>query len=113
MNYLAQKSCHSCILGVKLSPQKIEEYKSQISLEWDIKPGNNIDKLYRRWKFKNFKEAKGFVDRISELAEAEGHHPNITFSYDYAEIILYTHKAGGLAEEDFILAAKIDNLAQS
>ena len=103
---LSQKSCRSCVLGVKLSAAKITEYKSQISPEWAIKE----DKLFRHWRFKNFKESKALVDQVSELAEAEGHHPDITFSFSYVDIILYTHKAHGLAEEDFILAAKIDQL---
>ncbi len=103
---LANRSCQSCILGVKLSLAKIDEYKSQISPEWAIKE----DKLFRHWQFKNFKLSKAFVDQISELAEAEGHHPDITFSFDYVDVILYTHKANGLAEEDFILVAKIDQL---
>ncbi|MBI2454474.1 MAG: 4a-hydroxytetrahydrobiopterin dehydratase [Parcubacteria group bacterium] len=107
---LANRSCRSCVWGVKLPGEKIGEYKSQISSEWSFESDGGIEKLYRRWKFKNFNEAKAFVDKISELAEAEGHHPDITFSYDYVEIVLYTHKAGGLAEEDFILAAKIDKI---
>lgn len=103
---LAQKSCRFCTLDIKLPPGKIGEYKSQISSEWIIKE----DKLFRHWQFKNFKESKAWVDQISELAEAEGHHPDITFSFDYVDVILYTHKAGGLAEEDFILASKVDQL---
>lgn len=93
-----------------MSEEKIKEYKSQINPEWSLRTEGGIEKLHRRFRFKNFKEAKVFVDQISELAETEGHHPDITFSYDYAEIVLYTHKAHGLAEEDFILAAKIDKL---
>lgn len=111
MSTLSQKSCRSCVLGVKLSPKKIQEYKNQISPEWKIREeANGKNKLFRHWKFKNFRESKKFVDKISELADAEGHHPDITFSFGYVEVVLYTHKAGGLCEEDFIMAAKISEV---
>lgn len=103
---LSQKKCLDCQLGVKLSEDKIAEYKALISPEWAIRQG----KLYRRRRFANFKQGKVFVDKISELAESEGHHPDITFSYTFIDIVLYTHKAKGLTEADFVLAAKIDEL---
>lgn len=111
MKELTQKSCKSCVLGIKLPTEKVGEYKNQISPEWEIREETDgINKLYRHWKFPNFRESKKFVDRVSEISEQEGHHPDITFSYGYVDIILYTHKAGGLCEEDFIIAAKIDDL---
>ena len=63
-----------------------------------------------RLRFKNFRQALGFVDRIGALAEDEGHHPNITFGWGYATISLHTHKIKGLHENDFIMAAKINDL---
>lgn len=110
MSTLSQKSCKSCILGIKLPPEKIQEYKSQISSDWEIREDSGVNKLYRHWEFPNFRESKKFVDKISELAETESHHPDITFSFGYVEVVLYTHKAGGLCEEDFILAAKIEEI---
>ena len=110
MLMLSEKSCKSCVLGIKLSSEMISEYKRELSSDWSIQEVDGIQKLYRHWIFKNFKASKEFVDKISQLAEEEGHHPDITFSFSYADVIIYTHKAGGLAEEDFILAAKIDNL---
>ncbi|MDP3710634.1 MAG: 4a-hydroxytetrahydrobiopterin dehydratase [bacterium] len=95
------------MLGIKLPETIVQKYKSQIYPEWEIRNG----KLYRHWKFPNFIEAKKFVDKISELAETESHHPDITFSFGYVDVVLYTHKASGLCEEDFILAAKIDEIS--
>ena len=103
---LSQKKCIDCRLGIKLSDDKISEYKALISSDWIIRDS----KLFCHCKFSDFKSAKIFVDKIAELAESEGHHPDISFSWGYADIVLYTHKAKGLTEADFVLAAKIDGL---
>src|SRR5215212_3150159 len=73
--------------------------------------------IARRWpedpahhRFKNFREALGFVERAGELAEAEGHHPDIAFGWGYATVSLQTKKIKGLHENDFIMAAKLDGL---
>ncbi len=73
---------------------------------WDTR-GNAIVK---RWSFKNFKQAQAFVNQIGALAEAENHHPDIAFGWGYAEITLTTHSIGGLSENDFIIAKKINAL---
>lgn len=68
-------------------------------------------KLQREFKFKDFKEALSFVNRVGDLAEAEGHHPNILIhNWNRVNLELYTHKINGLHENDFILAAKIERL---
>jgi 4a-hydroxytetrahydrobiopterin dehydratase len=66
------------------------------------------EKLHRRFKFKNFVEAMRFVDRMAEIAEAENHHPDFTVHYNEVEVVIWTHAVGGLSENDFILAAKIE-----
>jgi 4a-hydroxytetrahydrobiopterin dehydratase len=66
--------------------------------------------LRRRFRFKNFREALDFVNRVGELAEEQGHHPDVRFGWGYAEVTVYTHKIDGLTESDFILAAKISEL---
>ena len=66
--------------------------------------------IKRRFKFKNFKLALAFVNKIGEVAESEGHHPEITFGWGYAEFLLWTHAIGGLHENDFIMASKINGL---
>lgn len=70
-------------------------------------------KIIKDFKFKNFKQAQAFVNQVGGLAEQQGHHPDISFGWGYAEITLTTHATGGLSRNDFILAAKIDGLVQA
>lgn len=89
----------------KLTDDEIKSYLAELP-QWQIKDG----KLFRRFDFKNFKESKSFVDKISELAEQVNHHPDIKFSFKYVEVEIYTHRASGLTESDTVLAAKIDRV---
>lgn len=66
--------------------------------------------ISRAWKFKTYKEAEAFVLKIGEIAEAEGHHPDIEFGWGYVRVKLWTHAIKGLHKNDFIVAAKIDRL---
>jgi 4a-hydroxytetrahydrobiopterin dehydratase len=66
--------------------------------------------LRRRFPFKNFREALGFVNGVGGIAEEQGHHPDISFGWGYAEVTVWTHKIDGLTESDFIFAAKVDTL---
>ena len=66
--------------------------------------------LKRRFRFKNFREALLFVNRVGELAEQQGHHPDVTFGWGYADVTVWTHKIDGLTESDFVFAAKVDAL---
>jgi len=68
-------------------------------------------RIERTYRFKNFREAFAFVERAAALAEAEGHHPEITFGWGYARVSLHTKKIKGLHENDFIMAAKLDRIA--
>ena len=65
--------------------------------------------IKKRWEFKNFAEALAFVNRVGELAEAADHHPDITFGWGYAELVLTTHDRGGVTDVDIALAGKIDS----
>ena len=69
--------------------------------------------MYKRqdFKFKNFIESQNFVNKVGEIAEIEGHHPDMWFGWGYAKIKIFTHAIKGLAESDFILAAKIDKIS--
>ena len=67
-------------------------------------------RIERTFRFGNFRDAAGFVQRVGELAEAEGHHPDIHFGWGYARVSLRTKKIGGLHENDFIMAVKIDRM---
>jgi 4a-hydroxytetrahydrobiopterin dehydratase len=69
--------------------------------------------LTRRFRFKNFKEAMAFVNKVAELAEAEGHHPDIHISYNRVRLDLTTHAIKGLSDNDFIMAAKINRLLEA
>jgi 4a-hydroxytetrahydrobiopterin dehydratase len=78
--------------------------------EWQVV---NEHHIVRQFKFPDFKQALAFVNRVGELAEAQGHHPDILLTWGKAEITLWTHKIDGLTESDFIMAAKIDRLLSS
>lgn len=65
-------------------------------------------KIRKRWKFKNFAEAISFVNRVAEVAEAEDHHPDVSFGWGYAEIVFTTHAIDGLHENDFVMAREVD-----
>ena len=86
-----------------------EAYLGQAE-DWQLRDDGK--RIERAFKFKNFREALGFVDRVGALAEAEGHHPDISFGWGYATISLHTHKIKGLHENDFIMAAKINRLLE-
>ena len=64
----------------------------------------------KEFPFKNFKQSQNFVNKIADIAEAENHHPDLTFGWGYCKVKIYTHAIKGLAESDFILAAKIDKI---
>ena len=73
--------------------------------DWEVVEEHH---LRRTFKFKNFREALGFVNRVGELAEEQGHHPDISFGWGYTEVTVFTHKIDGLTESDFVFAAKVD-----
>jgi 4a-hydroxytetrahydrobiopterin dehydratase len=110
MTELATRTCTPCRGGVPpLDRDQAEAYLDQAD-QWQLlDEGKRIE---RRFRFKNFREALAFVDRVGVLAEAEAHHPDISFGWGYATVSLYTHKIKGLHENDFIIAAKINRLLE-
>lgn len=105
---LSEKSCMSCradVLPLILSEAEILLQKTP---GWQLL-GNGA-RLERRFVFKNFAEALAFVNQVGDVAERQAHHPNISFGWGYASVLLYTHKIDGLHENDFIMAAKINEL---
>lgn len=106
---LSEKSCTPCKGGVPpLNPDEAERLRTQAP-EWALMDdGKRIERTYR---FGNFREAMQFVQWVGQIAETEGHHPDIRFGWGYATISLHTKKIKGLHENDFIMAAKIDRLA--
>ena len=106
---LNEKKCVPCEGGVpKLSPSEAESFLKELG-NWNL----SQQKLYKKYKFKDFVEAMKFVNRMAEIAEQEGHHPDFTVHYNEVEVSVWTHAVGGLTENDFILAAKIDSLPHS
>jgi 4a-hydroxytetrahydrobiopterin dehydratase len=85
---------------------ELQAYATQLE-NWEVIQDHHLKKVY---KFKDFRETLDFVTRVGELAEQQGHHPDICFGWGKAEITIWTHKIDGLTESDFVLAAKIDRL---
>ena len=107
MNDLSSKQCVPCRGGVPpLRGEEITPLSKQLD-GWNVVNEHHLQKQYR---FKDFGEAQTFVNRVGDLAEEQGHHPDICFGWGQAEIKIWTHKIDGLTESDFILAAKIDEL---
>ncbi|MGX5805526.1 4a-hydroxytetrahydrobiopterin dehydratase [Bradyrhizobium sp. Arg314] len=107
---IAQKTCTPCRGGVPpLTPEAAEGYLSQTP-GWELEEARL---LRRNFKFADFRQSLGFVDKVARLAEEEGHHPDICFGWGYAAVSLQTHKIKGLHENDFIMAAKINLIVGS
>ncbi len=108
MGLLREKSCAVCQLGgTPLKGIKLIEFKRQIDPSWEIVDEHHLKKVF---KFQNFSSGLKFVNMIADLAEKEGHHPDLYLSYTKVEVKLFTHKIKGLSESDFVLADKIDAL---
>lgn len=106
---LSKKTCTPCLKGTPpLKGEKLNQLYQQLKDGWKIIEEHHLEKEY---KFTNFKEALSFTNRVGEIAEKEGHHPDIYLSYGKVKIELWTHKINGLSESDFILAAKCDAIA--
>jgi 4a-hydroxytetrahydrobiopterin dehydratase len=107
MSELSSKQCVPCRGGVPpLAGEEIQRLLDQLK-GWEVVMQHHLKKNYG---FSNFAEALKFVNRVGELAEEQGHHPDICFGWGKVEITIWTHKIDGLTESDFILAAKIDAL---
>jgi 4a-hydroxytetrahydrobiopterin dehydratase len=107
MSELADRQCVPCRGGVPpLAGDELGKLQSQLD-GWEVVNEHHLRKEY---KFKDFKEAQAFVNRAGDVAEEQGHHPDICYGWGRAEVTIWTHKIDGLTESDFILAAKIDAL---
>ena len=103
---LADKSCVPCEGGVQpLTPDQAHELGRKTP-NWEVEE----KRIHRTFTFGNFVEAMAFANRIADVAEEENHHPDLHISWGKVVVELSTHKIGGLSENDFILAAKIDKL---
>ena len=105
---LAQKKCTPCRGGIPpLTHEEAERLQSQTP-NWELRDDRH--RIERTFRFRNFQEALGFVRDVGNLAETEGHHPDVSFGWGYATISLRTKKIKGLHENDFIMASKIDRI---
>ena len=105
---LAKKECKPC--DGKTPPLKgdaLKQMQNQLGNEWQVL---HEQKLERQFKFPDFRSALDFVNEVGEIAEAQNHHPDISFTWGQASIQIWTHSIKGLSEGDFILAAKISEL---
>jgi 4a-hydroxytetrahydrobiopterin dehydratase len=103
---LASRSCVPCKGGTPpLPPAERDRFLQELGGGWRVDHGHHLVKQYQ---FKNFVEALGFTNRVGEVAEREGHHPDIYLAWGKVEIRIWTHAIDGLTESDFVLAAKAD-----
>ena len=101
---LAQKHCGACAGIEQALRGDALDAMLRLTPDWTLAEGH----IVREFTFKDYRQTLAFVNRVAELAQAEDHHPSITFSYSKCRIELWTHAVNGLSENDFILAAKID-----
>lgn len=110
MEDLEALKCEVCKVGAPLATEaQIGEFKLKIP-EWNIIEEKNIKKLVREFRFNNFKETLAFVNEIGKLAEEQGHHPKMLVEYNRLTVWWWTNKIKGLHRNDFIMAAKTDNI---
>jgi len=106
---LTQQKCVPCeVGGIPLTPAEAASQMKDIPL-WKLSA--DAKKLSRAFSFKDFKESLAFINKIGELAEKEGHHPDFDIHYNKVTLTLWTHEVGGLSINDFIVAAKVDKVS--
>lgn len=110
MTDLTQRRCEACRADApQATPEEIAEYMAQIP-DWEIVEAGGVKQLRRQYKLKNFTQALSFANKVGEIAEQEDHHPAILVEYGKVTLTWYTHKIKGLHVNDFIMAARSDQL---
>lgn len=108
MSELAKLECVPCAGGVPpLRGKELEDLLEKLGNGWRVVDEHHLEKEYR---FKNFREALAFTNRVGELAESQGHHPDIYLAWGKVRLAVWTHKIDGLSESDFVFAAKADTV---
>lgn len=108
MSGLASKSCVPCRGGVPpLEGEELTQLQEQLGGNWQVVDGHHLSKEF---SFSDFRQALDFTNEIGEVAELEGHHPDLELSWGRVGVNIHTHAINGLTESDFVLAAKIDQL---
>ncbi len=108
---LSKKKCIPCEGNIPaFDYSEIHKYLKKVD-GWDVEKNEKENFfLTKNFKFENFKSSQNFVNKVGDIAETEGHHPDIFFGWGYAKVKIFTHAINGLAESDFILASKIDKI---
>jgi 4a-hydroxytetrahydrobiopterin dehydratase len=105
-NCLINKTCSPCQGGIPpLTRQEVDRLLHELNGDWSI---NDKCHLYKEYKFNDFKDPMAFANNIADIAEHEGHHPDLKIAWGLCVVEIWTHKINGLTESDFILAAKIE-----
>lgn len=111
MTQLQTQHCEACRPDApQVTEEQVAEYKPQIP-DWDMVEEDGIPRLRRCFEFKNFREALDFTNKVGELAEEEGHHPELITEWGKVRVTWWSHKIKGLHVNDFVMAAKTDRLA--
>lgn len=109
MSNLAKKKCIPCD-DKDLKPLSRDEALAYMPELKDWKLSEDTKMISKEWTFKDFVKSVEFVNQVTDVAEMEGHHPDVHIHYNKVILELWTHSIGGLSENDFILAAKLDQL---
>lgn len=110
MSELSEKECIPCKGGIPpLRGEALADLHRQLDSGWEVINEHHLEKEF---KFKNFREALAFTNKVGELAEANNHHPDIYLAWGRVKVTIWTHKIDGLTESDFVMASKIDRLKQ-
>lgn len=110
MTELAESRCEACRADApRVTDEEIERYRPEVP-EWSIVERDGIKRLERSYRFRNFVSALAFTNRVGEIAEAEGHHPDLLTAWGQVTVTWWSHKIKGLHRNDFIMAAKTDRL---
>ncbi len=107
---LASRACVPCRGGIPPLSEADPRRLLEGTPEWRLE--ENGTRLVRRFEFEDFVKAMAFVNRVADIAEEQGHHPDIAIHWNKVDLVLWTHKIGGLHDNDFILAAKVDRLLE-
>src|SRR5690242_18083215 len=108
MTPLAEKECAPCKGGVPpLKGDNVSQLLGELSKDWKVIEDHHLEK---KFKFKNFRDALDFTNKVGELAERIQHHPDIYLAWGEVKITIWTHKIDGLTESDFVFAAKVDDI---
>ncbi len=109
MNELREKYCQPCEGGVEpLTDPQARAHMTQLDAAWQL--SSDGKQLRREYRFKNFYHTMSFVNAVAHIANREDHHPDLSVGYNYCHLVYTTHAIGGLSENDFICAAKVDAL---